>query len=782
MPLDSKSAKPQTTETQQTGVRAKADGMGASFGTPSMTALTSGDFAKIAPQQIASLQRSMGNRAVATLLGRNERPQESRVSLGRMRVGPVNDRYEQEADRVARQVVGGSHPAMASPSPTVSKVQKKPHDKIQRTIDLVEFRSHTNKGTFRRRGDILTAIDTRLKQYAAYPYLVKDEADRAQRKDLLRRIGVITTKWIERHDITRMDSVTNANKKNKRADTLATIVTYLKGPFTLALGAEDLTLDRVHTVEEMNGRIAPQLRPPEDPKRTKEMESVTKYQKQARKQSPELHKKFSTVKTDTGKFFGTVLPTILRLLAPGPGDLGKFDLQIEFPLDASGVPWYVGGRLYLESEAKESNEHKAKFKGAFRTGPKIGGVKMALETGVQLEAQAQSPEEVAKLFDYGLYRRFRESSVIPRGVTSKLWGGSKNTLGYMQAEEWASGVEQDIFNTGKNNEKAYVDLGSYGSLQGEGSIGVAKVGGELSKYKGRKYTKHTLDVRKGDGTDGSGVGKTTYAKKGAQKSAGQGSSRWELGAKVGIKPWAGDVKLKYEAVKALPTQQNIAKGTAGSYRPQKYELEMNAQVALPLGGGLAQRIFTSAGPGIAKMIRDIAVLVQARKAKKESGKMGTSMFVGQLGELATGFETNIEYNQIQGSGLGSELGNVDPTTGERTVSGASEGAGFESGFRFRLKVTKEFALDRAKEGSFKMEGSLYAINIMGGEFYGNKIKLDRASRIGQLKWEKDKKIKFELFGIAGMAEKKKDDPNDDKATWHAPKYQKYAAPTSPAPR
>jgi hypothetical protein len=257
-----------------------------------------------------------------------------------------------------------------------------------------------------------------------------------------------------------------------------------------------------------------------------------------------------------------------------------------------------------------------------------------------------------------------------------------------------------------------------------------------------------------------------------------------LGAKAGVKPWAGDIKLKYESVKALPTQQNITKGTAGSYRPHKYELEMNAQVSLPLGGSLAQHIATSAGPGIAKMIRDVAVLVQARKAKKETGEMGTSMFVGQLGEVATGFETNVEYNQVQGSGLGSELGQVNSTTGERTGSSAAQGAEMEGGFRFRLKIAKEFALDRSKPGSFKMEGSLYAINIMGGSFMGNKIKLDRATRLGQLKWEKDKKIRFELFGMAGVAEKKKDDPNDptEKPSWHKPKYQKYEAPVKPAPR
>lgn len=525
----------------------------------------------------------------------------------------------------------------------------------------------------------------------------------------------------------------------------------------------------------MNGRVDSGQKPPEDPERAKKFKEVRKYKAKAREQKTGLEEKFSKVSTNTGKFFGKYLPTMLRLLAPGPGDLGKFDFQLEFPLDASGVSWYVGGRIYLESEAKESNEHKAKFKGAFRTGPKVGGVKLALETGVQLEAQAQSPEEVSNLFNWGLYRRFRESEVIPRGVTNGLWGGNKGTLGYMNAEKWAAGVEKDIFNTGKNNEKAYVDLGFYGAGQGDGSIGVAKVGGELFHYKGRKYTKHTLEMHKG------GVGKTEYTKDGAQESRGQGSHRWELGAKVGIKPWAGDAKLKYESVKALKKQ---GKDKVGSYRPHKYELEVNAQVAIPLGGDLAQRIFTSAGPGIAKMIRDVAVIAQARHEKKGSPEMERSMLTGNLGELAVGFENNVEYNQIEGSGMGSELGSVDPTTGENVASKASEGAGFEGGFRFRLKLTKEFALDRSKPGAFKMEGSLYSFNVMGDEFMGNKLKLDRATRIGQLKWEKDKKIRFELFGVASMMEKKKDNPNDpnEKPSWHKPKYQKFEAPVKAAPR
>jgi hypothetical protein len=47
--------------------------------------------------------------------------------------------------------------------------------------------------------------------------------------------------------------------------------------------------------------------------------------------------------------------------------------------------------------------------------------------------------------------------------------------------------------------------------------------------------------------------------------------------------------------------------------------------------------------------------------------------------------------------------------------------------------------------------------------------------------EKDKKIKFELFGLGGVAEKKKDN-QDGKMRWHAPKRQPFEAPVQPALR
>ena len=62
------------------------------------------------PQAILSLQRSVGNRAVTKLI------------QAKLQVGPVGDTYEQEADKVAEQVV--NNPAAVAMSQASQGVQR----------------------------------------------------------------------------------------------------------------------------------------------------------------------------------------------------------------------------------------------------------------------------------------------------------------------------------------------------------------------------------------------------------------------------------------------------------------------------------------------------------------------------------------------------------------------------------------------------------------------------------------------------------------------------------
>lgn len=78
--------------------------------------------ASLAPGDVQALQRSIGNRAVSQMIGRNSATPPVQA---KMQVGASNDRYEQEANRVARQVVGQLHGARPiSAQPATASVQR----------------------------------------------------------------------------------------------------------------------------------------------------------------------------------------------------------------------------------------------------------------------------------------------------------------------------------------------------------------------------------------------------------------------------------------------------------------------------------------------------------------------------------------------------------------------------------------------------------------------------------------------------------------------------------
>jgi hypothetical protein len=66
-----------------------------------------------AAAEVLDLQRTIGNRATVGLLG---------IGQAKLDVGPVGDRYEQEADQIARQVVAALRaPAPAADTPSVAE-------------------------------------------------------------------------------------------------------------------------------------------------------------------------------------------------------------------------------------------------------------------------------------------------------------------------------------------------------------------------------------------------------------------------------------------------------------------------------------------------------------------------------------------------------------------------------------------------------------------------------------------------------------------------------------
>lgn len=655
---------------------------------------------------------------------------------------------------------------------------------VQRFVELGDFRDSTNKGALRRRGDILNSIDSYLKQYKLYPQLVQNEKDRRERLRLLNRIITTTEHWVARHDVyemfdrvsdkstakvnesqtdkdqARQNDITQSSQPNAQPKTrqgkYSQIIGYLENTFIPQIQGEINTITTVHTVEAMNSRAPTPVKTAEQiAQEKKQNKKLVKQRRENRANYAKLAEKFNKKPLTTGKLFGTVIPTILSLMAPGPGDLGKFTFEVQVPLEAANVPWFVGGKIYLEGERKEANEFKAKFKASFKTGPRFAHASLYGEVGAQAEAQAQTPAEVSNLFNYALYRRFRESSVVPRGVTSTMWGGRKNTLGYQRAEQWAGEVEQDIFGTDDNAKKAYVDMGGYGGVGGGIEFSDDFKGtAAAERYKGRRYTKHTIEKAKG------GLGKTQFTKRGKQASLGQGSRRYEFGgavsASLGI-GGSGDFKLKIDQVKAV-ADPNGKQNYKGHYKTQKAELEINVMVLVPAGGDLLERVVIPLGVKAASAIRDG---VQLAKNKETKGEMGFGMGLDSLEEAAGSFERNIEINQKAGSGFLGDTGHMDSSghlAPSDAVAGMGKSAGTGSGAKMRVKITREHELDLSS-AKWKLQGDLYSVNKLGASFAGNKILLDKSTRLGLLKWETGGKMKVELLGLAWTREANKNKNN-----------------------
>jgi hypothetical protein len=78
------------------------------------------DPSSLTPRDVLQLQRAVGNRAVTQLLAKSS-GQPRPVVQAKLMVGPAGDSYEQEADRVAEQIVDSQPPAVSHPPSTLSR-------------------------------------------------------------------------------------------------------------------------------------------------------------------------------------------------------------------------------------------------------------------------------------------------------------------------------------------------------------------------------------------------------------------------------------------------------------------------------------------------------------------------------------------------------------------------------------------------------------------------------------------------------------------------------------
>ena len=220
---------------------------------------------------------------------------------------------------------------------------------------------------------------------------------------------------------------------------------------------------------------------------------------------------------------------------PMDGDKSSITMEITVPIP----PGFIS--LEFEAEAQRDGERvKAGITVGVSGGASVGSIaKLGVGIGCYLSAKAKTGADVTELMSYALYRRCQESVLVPREITSPLWGGGRSgDFGWVKAEEWSKGVETRIFGA---DDGAEVSSGVYGKLTAEVEVSkdLASLGFEVKGTKGTKIDKQSIEKAKGR------IGATNNISSGVAMSDG-GGVRGITQASLGVKNLGLETSAKFE--------------------------------------------------------------------------------------------------------------------------------------------------------------------------------------------------------------------------------------------
>lgn len=228
-----------------------------------------------------------------------------------------------------------------------------------------------------------------------------------------------------------------------------------------------------------------------------------------------------------------------------------------------------------------------------------------------------------EMASYTLYRRFRESRMVPADLTSTLWGMGGITKDadeddaaakYREAESWASGIEQSMTDADAAESGLHVEAS--GRL---GHASIAQVEGGIVVNTGTRYTKQTLE------RSGALTAPLASAGSGRQPLRGERVTTIETfaGASGGGGIGTTEAYLTYSAP------------DASLHKPYRFSVQASAGATIP---GMPGQIVDWAVEGASKLT---SVAIQAVN-KWQQGSKGGAALKGVEGVAKAGLEA-IEF-------------------------------------------------------------------------------------------------------------------------------------------
>ncbi|MEM9542135.1 MAG: DUF4157 domain-containing protein [Cyanobacteria bacterium P01_E01_bin.42] len=560
-----------------------------------------------------------------------------------------------------------------------------------------EFQSVSNKGALRKRGSTLSEVDfflTRAQEEASQSF---DDVDWGQVYDYMKSAVTLMDIWLLKYEPQMKDSLKEMSGKFKSDDTdkldetmqevkdktLSDLASAYKGVFTYRqkmvnmLEMQAKTLD-ISVDDTKIGLSRPGQGTVNDESTIRKLRQDEVLKKVGKKYSGEC-----------GIFFGKIYPFIVNTLAGSMGDKGKVELDVLIPVEPTGTGG-LGFHLKIDAERKDDHELKVwnhlLFQGGV-AGPSKGiDLKGTAGVGMYYEITGNSSAKVGQLFSYAMYRRFRESRVVPATVTNYLWGGGyipkSNSEMRASADAWAASVEEETWGYDeqdqKDREKAYVEAGFLTRFAGKAGLksGI-EAKGELMLGMGKRYNQESMEGTGGMKDGMSMKDKKKKWSKGAYKSKGMDSVRVQGEAAGEFPVGNGYIKVsfkpKYEIL--VDADKSATLGLFGGVlRKEEYEIKFGG------GGEITGRelgFFLSGAAFIewlTKTANDQKAKAHQAAAKKEE-EAGTrkSQQVGQAGNTVgkgffgfTELFNDSDFTMEAGMQLRSKLGWEYPNAKQRT--------------------------------------------------------------------------------------------------------------------
>jgi hypothetical protein len=464
--------------------------------------------------------------------------------------------------------------AAAAPGMVAGLQRSVGNQAVQRLVTAAGFKEATDAGTFATRGPVLREIDEWLAEYHKHNP-PKNQAEKELAGSILDELAETTDRWLTKH---AGDATKSVAKRVPNIEALKRQIDAEKG--TLA-----------------------KLKVPKDGEVTKEGKELK-----------------AQMEGDVNSRFASI-GGLIDAAVPQKDDSAKITVELSIPAGGTGV--FV--ILNLEAGVEREDHNQVKVGMSVGAGAKgsAGLAEIAGEIGGYLESTGANGKEAMTLISYALYRKCRESSVIPREVSNYMWGGSTSDKGFKLAEKWAAKVEKDIFETDAAGKKG-VELGAYAKGKVSGGVTGAKLSGEVKYKTGRKYTKDSITKLKARAGGRIGEADAVPTARGAAKKIGAGTMAFEAAFGVQSGPIEGGLKVAASFVS--PEREKQSRSLIGrqflKYQFDSIGAEVSGKVTVPL---------------------------------KDVGKHGASLaaFLVKTGTRINNASDQMEDDQMKGAYLGS---------------------------------------------------------------------------------------------------------------------------------